>query len=84
MLFAPFSLISFALNAAAYAQRCLHLHFGLYSLKKPFGKQVRMLGPTSRLPGPQRYSITEPMSTLRANMVELVGRSGLLSETNVA
>lgn len=54
-----------------------HRHFGGNSLKNPDGKQVRILGPTSKWPGLHLYSITEPISKLRAIIVEFAGCSGL-------
>lgn len=56
------------------------MHFGGNSLKNPFGRHVRILGPINRFPSEQRYSMTDPMSTLRARIVELGGRSGLPQE----
>lgn len=54
-----------------------HRQLGGNSLKIPFGKQVRIFGPTSKWPGLHLYSITEPISKFRAIIVEFAGCSGL-------
>lgn len=53
-----------------------YLHLGGKSEKKPLVKHVRTFGPDKRFPGEHRYSITDPMSTDLAKMVELAGLSG--------
>lgn len=46
------------------------------SEKKPLVKHVRTFAPDKRFPAEHRYSMTDPMSTDRAKMVELAGLSG--------
>lgn len=53
-----------------------YLHLGGNSEKNPLVMQVRTWGPERRFPGPHLYSMTDPMSTDLAKIVELAGRSG--------
>ena len=53
-----------------------YLHFGGKSLKKPELRHVLVEGPLMRLPALHRYSITDPISTDLARMVEFAGLSG--------